>query len=90
MYLQQSVSTLVRRYPQERNMIYLEDKLAYQKKTNVTTEEEGTHTIIPRGLSDTPGNDPTMTALSQLQLGLVEQDRMRSYTRFWLSTTIGA
>jgi hypothetical protein len=49
-------------------MSYLEDKLAYQKKTNVTTEEEGTHTIIPRGLSDTPGNDPTMTALSHYNL----------------------
>jgi hypothetical protein len=49
-------------------MSYLEDKLAYQKKTNVTTEEEGTHMIIPGGLSDTPGNDPTMTALSHYYL----------------------
>ena len=37
--------------------------------TNVTTEKGGTHPIGPRGLSDTPGNDPTMSALAQLELG---------------------
>ena len=63
-----SVSTQMDRYPQGRNTSCLEDKLAYRKKTNVTTEEEGTH---PRGLSDTPGTDPTMTALTQLEPELI-------------------
>ena len=74
------------RHPQERNTCYLEDKLAYRKKTNVTTEVEGTH---HRELSDTPETDPTMPALSQLELGMVARDGTGSLTRFWLPPIMG-
>ena len=70
-----SVSTQMDRYPQGRNTSCLEDKLAYRKKTNVTTEEEGTH---QQGWSDTPGINPTMTALSQLELELITSGTKKS------------
>ena len=79
-----SVRGLVGRHPPEKHTSYWEGKLAYWKKTNVTTEEGGITPVITRGVSDTPEGNPTMTALSKPQLGSVGRDMTRSCTRSWL------